>query len=139
MNVWLALAVQRAGRVRQDVQVPAEEEPRVRLLLRDAELVSAVGSTGGRCTVMSRAKWSLTEGVVVVISHSRRTRSGWVPKSAILPFTEDIGVLKTAKKYNTQLMQKALEEAKFILDGTDGAGVRFYDRMYVRDLSLLSF
>lgn len=29
-------------------------------------------------------------------------------------------------------MQKALEEAKFILDGTDGAGVRFYDRMYVK-------
>lgn len=38
-------------------------------------------------------------------------------------------MLKSAKKYNPQLMQEALEEAMFILDGTDGAGVRFYDRM----------
>lgn len=61
-----------------------------------------------------------------------------MPKSAILPFSQDVGVLKSAKKYNAQLMQEALEEAMFILDGTDGAGIRFYDRMYVFNAITLS-
>ncbi|TYZ62765.1 hypothetical protein PybrP1_008441 [[Pythium] brassicae (nom. inval.)] len=77
------------------------------------------------------SKYRLKKSHVCVYFFGTRN-FGWVPKSAILPFTEDIGVLKTAKKYNTQLMQKALEEAKFILDGTDGAGVRFYDRIMER-------
>lgn len=54
-----------------------------------------------------------------------------MPKSAIIPFSADGSATKSGKKYNVQLMQEALEEAKFILDGTDGAGVRFYDRMCV--------
>uniref|UniRef100_K3WS00 PHD-type domain-containing protein n=1 Tax=Globisporangium ultimum (strain ATCC 200006 / CBS 805.95 / DAOM BR144) TaxID=431595 RepID=K3WS00_GLOUD len=77
------------------------------------------------------SKFRLKKGHVCVYFFGTRN-FGWLPKSGILPFSEDVSALKSVKKYNTQLMQQALDEAKLILDGTEGAGVHFYDRIMER-------
>lgn len=55
--------------------------------------------------------------------------SGWVPKSSILPFSDDLSSVKGAKRYNLPLIEEALDEAKIVWEMTDDAGTRFYDRM----------
>lgn len=55
--------------------------------------------------------------------------SGWVSKSSIQPFPEDLTTLTASNKYNQHLIQEALDEAKLVMDVTDDTGRRFFDRM----------
>ncbi|EGZ05812.1 hypothetical protein PHYSODRAFT_551242 [Phytophthora sojae] len=57
---------------------------------------------------------------------------GWVSKSSIQPFPEDLTTLTGSAKYNQALIQEALDEAKFVLDVTDETGRRFFDRIMER-------
>ncbi|CAH0473284.1 unnamed protein product [Peronospora belbahrii] len=57
---------------------------------------------------------------------------GWVTKSSIQPFPEDILTLTSSNKYNQALIQKALDEAKLVMDVTDDTGKRFFDRIMER-------
>lgn len=56
--------------------------------------------------------------------------SGWVPKSAILPFSETISTFKISKRHSLPMIQEAMNEAKTILDAMDDNAKHFYDRMY---------
>ncbi|KAG2866757.1 hypothetical protein PC113_g2544 [Phytophthora cactorum] len=57
---------------------------------------------------------------------------GWVSKSSIQPFPEDLTTLTASNKYNQQHIQDALDEAKLVMDGTDETGKRFFDRIMER-------
>ncbi|KAE9354507.1 hypothetical protein PR003_g3335 [Phytophthora rubi] len=57
---------------------------------------------------------------------------GWVSKSSIQPFPEDLTTLTGSAKYNQALIQEALDEAKFVLDVTDETARRFFDRIMER-------
>lgn len=57
---------------------------------------------------------------------------GWVSKSSIQPFPEDLTTLTASTKYNQQHIQEALDEAKLVMDVTDETGKRFYDRIMER-------
>ncbi|KUF99554.1 GPI-anchor transamidase [Phytophthora nicotianae] len=63
---------------------------------------------------------------------SWRSRSGWVSKSSIQPFPEDLSTLTASNKYNQQHIQEALDEAKLVMDVTDETGKRFFDRIMER-------
>ncbi|CEG48552.1 phd zinc finger (c3hc4 type) family protein [Plasmopara halstedii] len=57
---------------------------------------------------------------------------GWVSKSSIQPFPEDLTTLTASTKYNQLHIQEALDEAKIVIDMTDETGKRFYDRIMER-------
>uniref|UniRef100_H3HDM4 PHD-type domain-containing protein n=1 Tax=Phytophthora ramorum TaxID=164328 RepID=H3HDM4_PHYRM len=57
---------------------------------------------------------------------------GWVSKSSIQPFPEDLTALAASNKYNQHLIQEALDEAKLVMDMTDETGRRFFDRITER-------
>ncbi|KAG6974180.1 hypothetical protein JG687_00000483 [Phytophthora cactorum] len=57
---------------------------------------------------------------------------GWVSKSSIQPFPEDLTTLTASNKYNQQHIQDALDEAKLVMDVTDETGKRFFDRIMER-------
>ncbi|KAG6618972.1 phd zinc finger (c3hc4 type) family protein [Phytophthora cinnamomi] len=57
---------------------------------------------------------------------------GWVSKSSIQSFPEDLTTLTGSNKYNQALIQEALDEAKFVMDVTDEIGKRFFDRIMER-------
>ncbi|KAF4141761.1 PHD finger domain-containing protein [Phytophthora infestans] len=57
---------------------------------------------------------------------------GWVSKSSIQPFPEDLTTLTASNKYNQQHIQEALDEAKLVMDVTDETGKRFFDRIMER-------
>ncbi|OWZ16331.1 hypothetical protein PHMEG_0009888 [Phytophthora megakarya] len=54
---------------------------------------------------------------------------GWVSKSSIQPFPEDLTTFTASNKYNQQHIQEALDEAKLVMDVTDETSKRFYDRI----------
>ncbi|KAI9908504.1 hypothetical protein PsorP6_003476 [Peronosclerospora sorghi] len=57
---------------------------------------------------------------------------GWVSKSSIQPFPEDLTTLTASNKYNQHLIQSALDEVKLVVDVTDETSRRFFDRIMER-------
>ncbi|CAI5738318.1 unnamed protein product [Peronospora destructor] len=57
---------------------------------------------------------------------------GWVTKSSIQPFPDDLTTLTASNKYNQALIEEALDEAKLVMDVTDDTGRRFFDRILER-------
>ena len=83
-------------------------------LVRDGEMVEGGSCTNPLCYLVLGDLWS-----------------GWVTKSSIQPFPEDLTTLTASNKYNQALIQEALDEAKLVMDVTDDTGRRFFDRMCV--------
>ncbi|KAL3666827.1 hypothetical protein V7S43_008445 [Phytophthora oleae] len=62
---------------------------------------------------------------------------GWVSKSSIQPFPEDLTTLTASSKYNQQHIQEALDEAKLAMEVTDESAKRFFDRIMERKVEAM--